>query len=139
MARRAIRSLPREPEAIIPAIIVPVFFFFVNVGSLQKLAQSSGSVTDFKAFQLPVAIIFAVTGVSRASALVTDIQDGYFDRLLVTPVKRPALLLGMMQALGAVYREVIGRHYPAMTAVAVTALVEGAARVEIEATAVIPD
>ncbi len=98
VARRAIRSLPREPEAIIPAIIVPVFFFFVNVGSLQKLAQSSGSVVDFKAFQLPVAIIFAVTGVSRASALVTDIQDGYFDRLLVTPVKRPALLLGLMIA-----------------------------------------
>lgn len=98
VARRAIRSLPREPEAIIPAIIVPVFFFFVNVGSLEKLAQSSGSVADFKAFQLPVAIIFAVTGVSRASALVTDIQDGYFDRLLVTPVKRPALLLGLMIA-----------------------------------------
>lgn len=98
VARRAIRSLPREPEAIIPAIIVPVFFFFVNVGSLEKLAQSSGSVADFKAFQLPVAIIFAVTGVSRASALVTDIQDGYFDRLLVTPVRRPALLLGLMIA-----------------------------------------
>ena len=40
---------------------------------------------DFKAFQLPVAIIFAVTGISRASALVTDIQSGYFDRLLLTP------------------------------------------------------
>ena len=98
VARRAIRSLPREPEAIIPAIIVPVFFFFVNVGSLQKLAQSSGSVTDFKAFQLPVAIIFAVTGVSRASALVTDIQSGYFDRLLLTPTRRPMLLLGLMAA-----------------------------------------
>ena len=47
--------------------------------------------------------------------------------------------LASLKALGAVYREVIGRHYPAMTAVAVTALVEGAARVEIEATAVIPD
>jgi ABC-2 type transport system permease protein len=98
VARRAIRSLPREPEAIIPAIIVPVFFFFVNVGSLEKLAEQGGGVVDFKAFQLPVAIIFAVTGVSRASALVTDIQDGYFDRLLVTPVKRPALLLGLMVA-----------------------------------------
>jgi enamine deaminase RidA (YjgF/YER057c/UK114 family) len=47
--------------------------------------------------------------------------------------------LASLKALGAVYREVIGRHYPAMTAVAVAALVEGAARVEIEATAVIPD
>lgn len=41
--------------------------------------------------------------------------------------------------LGAIYREVIGRHYPAMTAVQVTALMEDQARVEIEVTAVLPD
>jgi ABC-2 type transport system permease protein len=45
-----------------------------------------------------VGIIFAVTGISRASALVTDIQSGYFDRLLLTPVRRPMLLLGLMAA-----------------------------------------
>jgi enamine deaminase RidA (YjgF/YER057c/UK114 family) len=43
------------------------------------------------------------------------------------------------RALGSVYRDVLGRHYPAMTAVEVTALIEDRARVEIEATAVIPD
>ena len=43
------------------------------------------------------------------------------------------------RSLGAAYREVIGRHYPAMTAVAVAALIEDRARVEIEVTAVIPD
>ncbi len=43
------------------------------------------------------------------------------------------------RALGAAYREVMGRHFPAMTAVEVKALIEDAARVEIEATAVIPD
>ena len=41
--------------------------------------------------------------------------------------------------LGRVYREVIGRTFPAMTAVQVAGLMEDAARVEIEATAVIPD
>ena len=41
--------------------------------------------------------------------------------------------------LGAVYREVIGRHFPAMTAVEVNGLIEDGARIEIEATAVIPD
>lgn len=41
--------------------------------------------------------------------------------------------------LGAIYREVIGQHYPAMTAVQVAAFVEEGARVEIEATAVIPE
>jgi len=43
------------------------------------------------------------------------------------------------RALGGVYREIIGRHFPAMTAVEVKALIEDRARVEIEATAVIPD
>ena len=43
------------------------------------------------------------------------------------------------QAIGVAYREIIGRHFPAMTAVAVAALVEDAARVEIEVTAVVPD
>jgi enamine deaminase RidA (YjgF/YER057c/UK114 family) len=42
-------------------------------------------------------------------------------------------------ALGAAYREVIGRNYPAMSAVQVAALMEERARVEIEVTAVIPD
>jgi enamine deaminase RidA (YjgF/YER057c/UK114 family) len=41
--------------------------------------------------------------------------------------------------LGGVYRDVIGRNFPAMTAVQVSGLMEDAARVEIEATAVIPD
>jgi ABC-2 type transport system permease protein len=65
---------------------------------LQDFAEQGGAVIDFKAFQLPVAIVFAVTGVSRASALVTDIQSGYFDRLLLTPIRRPMLLLGLMAA-----------------------------------------
>lgn len=44
-----------------------------------------------------------------------------------------------LKEIGAVYREVIGRYYPAMTAVQVADLVEDEAKVEIEVTAVIPD
>lgn len=43
-----------------------------------------------------------------------------------------------LAAIGAAYREVIGRHYPAMSVVVVTALIEPRAKVEIEATAVVP-
>ncbi|MEY3959716.1 MAG: hypothetical protein RIR14_370 [Pseudomonadota bacterium] len=46
--------------------------------------------------------------------------------------------LASLKGLGAVYKEVIGRHYPAMALVQVVALVEDRAKVEIEATAVIP-
>jgi ABC-2 type transport system permease protein len=97
VAGRALRAVPREPEFMIPAIVVPVFFYFLNIGALEKVAEQGG-VANFKAFQLPVAIVFAVTGISRASALVIDIQNGYFDRLLMTPIRRVALLLGLMLA-----------------------------------------
>ena len=43
-----------------------------------------------------------------------------------------------LKELGAAYRQVMGRHFPAMTLVQVGALVEDEARVEIEATAVLP-
>ena len=97
VAIRALRSIPRDPEAIYPALLIPVFFFAINVGALQDMAERIPGV-DYKAFQLPVAIIFAVTGISRAVTLVTDIQTGYFDRLSLTPVNRLALLLGLTVA-----------------------------------------
>ena len=97
VARRAIRGALRDPAAVVPALVIPVFFFAVNVGSLEAVAQAAGT-RDYHAFQLPVAVIFAVTGVSRANALVADIASGYFERLLLTPVNRLALLLGLMVA-----------------------------------------
>lgn len=47
--------------------------------------------------------------------------------------------LADLKNLGRVYKEIIGKHYPAMAVVQVTALMEDRAKVEIEATAVIPD
>lgn len=46
--------------------------------------------------------------------------------------------LANLKELGRIYREIFGAHYPAMALVQVVRLVEAAARVEIEATAVIP-
>ena len=43
VAGRAVRSIPREPEGVIPAIIIPLFFFTVNIGSLSSIA---GQVAD---------------------------------------------------------------------------------------------
>ena len=47
--------------------------------------------------------------------------------------------LAAAKAVGAAYREMIGSHYPAMSVVEVSGLIEAAARVEIEVTAVVPD
>jgi len=60
--------------------------------------------------------------ITRMTWFITDKQE-YLNRL---------------QDLGKAYQTVMGRHFPAMTMVEVTALIEDRARVEIEATAVLP-
>ncbi len=47
--------------------------------------------------------------------------------------------LGALKEIGEAYRNVIGRHFPAMAAVQVAGLIEDEARLEIEVTAVVPD
>ena len=47
--------------------------------------------------------------------------------------------LGAIKEVGAAYRELIGRHYPAMAVVQVGALIEDEAKLEIETTAVVPE
>ena len=59
VAARSLRALPREPELLIPSFIFPVFFFAVNIGTLQDFAQRGIPGLDYRAFQLPTAIIFA--------------------------------------------------------------------------------
>jgi ABC-2 type transport system permease protein len=97
VAGRALRQIPRELTSVIPAVFIPAFFYLVNFGALENLANHVAGY-DYKAFLLPMAIAFAVTGMSRAPTLVTDIQGGYFDRLCMTPIRRSALLLGLMAA-----------------------------------------
>jgi ABC-2 type transport system permease protein len=98
VAGRALRAIPRDLESIIPPVFIALFFYLVNVGTLQDLTETNIPGFDFKAFQMSTAILLGVTGVSRAYALVLDIQDGYIDRLLMTPIRRLAILLGHLVA-----------------------------------------
>jgi enamine deaminase RidA (YjgF/YER057c/UK114 family) len=54
-------------------------------------------------------------------------------------VTSKAEYLAAATEIGVAYREIIGRHYPAMAAVQVVALIEDHAKVEIEVTAVVPE
>jgi ABC-2 type transport system permease protein len=98
IAGRALRALPRDLEAIVPPVFIALFFFVVNIGTLQKLTERNIAGFDFDAFMMATAVLLGVTGVSRAPAVVLDVQNGYFDRLLLTPVRRVAILLGHMVA-----------------------------------------
>jgi ABC-2 type transport system permease protein len=98
IAGRALRAIPRDMTAVVPPVLIALFFFVVNIGTLQRLTQHNIAGFDFKAFMMATAILLGVTGISRAPALVLDVDNGYFDRLLLTPVRRLAILLGHMVA-----------------------------------------
>ena len=54
-------------------------------------------------------------------------------------VKSRQEYLEQQKEIGKAYREIIGKHYPVMSVVAVSELIEPRAKVEIETTAVIPE
>lgn len=97
VARRASRRLSRDPALLVPALVVPVLFLAVSIGSLQDVAEQAADI-DAKAFLLPVAVLLAVAAPSRAVGLASDVRDGRLDRMLVSPVSRPALLVGSLVA-----------------------------------------
>lgn len=94
---REVRTVWRMPVSFIPGLLVPIFFFFVQVGSLSEFASRSG-LANYEAFQLPVSIMFAAASGGAGLNMVTDIESGYFDKLLLTPTSRLALLIGAMGA-----------------------------------------
>jgi ABC-2 type transport system permease protein len=97
IAGRALRAVPRDPAAVIPPVFIALFFFIVNIATLKKLTGNHPGFS-YTAFEMATAILLGVTGVSRAPALVLDIQTHYLDRLLLTPVRRTAILIGHMAA-----------------------------------------
>ncbi len=93
----------------------------------QQRIVEGGMVTQTRQALANIVAILAVDGaraehIVRLTWYVTDRQQ----------------YLAAGEPLGAVYREIIGRHFPAMSAVEVKALMEPGAVVEIEATAVVP-
>ena len=97
LGRREVRTVMRTPAIAIPNLIVPIFFYYVMVGSLEEFATGAG-IANWEAFQLPVAIMFAVQSGSAGLNLVADIESGYFDKLLLTPASRLSILVGAMGA-----------------------------------------
>jgi ABC-2 type transport system permease protein len=89
--------VPRDPAAVAPPIFIALFFFVVNIATLKKLTGNHPGFS-YTAFEMATAILLGVTGVSRAPALVLDVQTQYLDRLLLTPVRRTAILIGHMAA-----------------------------------------
>jgi ABC-2 type transport system permease protein len=101
LGRRAVREIIRLPAATIPTLFIPLFFLAVNIGQVSKTFPSSTPFLHgqgYAAFQIPVSLLFAVSTVTSGLALVTEIDEGYFDKLLVAPIRRSSIILGRLAA-----------------------------------------
>jgi len=101
LGRRATREIVRYPEATIPTLFIPLFFLVVNIGQVSKTFPSSTPFLEgqgYVAFQLPVSLMFAVATATSGLALVTEIDLGYFDKLLVAPIRRSSIIFGRLTA-----------------------------------------
>jgi ABC-2 type transport system permease protein len=101
LGRRAVREVFRMPEATIPTLFIPLFFLAVNLGQVSKTFPSSTPFLhgqNYAAFQLPVSLIFATATATTGLALVTEIDLGYFDKLLLAPIRRSSIIFGRLTA-----------------------------------------
>jgi ABC-2 type transport system permease protein len=102
LMRRGLRESLRQPAVEISNIFIPMFFFAVTVGAIGHVAGRAFGVDNYVGFQMPVAILQGVAGSAGTGGLatITDIERGYFDKLLLTPAPRMALLIGRLAADG---------------------------------------
>lgn len=96
LAGRGLRTLRREPESALTALLVPLCLFAIEVGALGNVARDALGIEDYKAFQLPVAMLFAATWSSAGVGVIMDMTTGYWDKLCLTPARRGALVVGRL-------------------------------------------
>ena len=95
LMRRSLNEILRVPGAAIPGILAPSIFMLGLTSVFGNLTELRGFGTDdYLAFILPVSLMQAASfsGAATGVNLARDIEQGWFDRLLVAPIPRPALL-----------------------------------------------
>jgi ABC-type multidrug transport system permease subunit len=120
--RRSLNEVLRVRGALLPATIAPVIFMLGISGQFGRLTGLDGFPTDsYLSWIVPLSCLQGAgfAGAATGSNLARDIEQGWFDRLLVAPVPRPLLVIGPI--LGAVTRSLV----PA-TVVLVVGLIIGA-------------
>ena len=98
IARRNLITIFRTPSALLPPAAISLFFLVIYNSTL---GRASGFIPElgsnsYLGFILPLSIVSSSLSASGVAAqnLVRDIESGYFDKLLLTPISRSALLLG---------------------------------------------
>jgi ABC-2 type transport system permease protein len=106
--RRSLNEVLRVRGALLPATIAPVIFMLGITGQFGRLTGLEGFPTDsYISWIVPLSCLQGAgfAGAATGSNLARDIEQGWFDRLLVAPVARPLLLVGPI--LGAITRSLV--------------------------------
>ncbi len=102
LGERALREARRAPDALLPTLLIPLFFLVVNVGQAARIFPSGSTPflngQNYAAFQLPSTLLLAASFGTSALYLVEEIENGYFDKLRAAPVSRWSLALGRLSA-----------------------------------------
>ena len=105
LARRALTTTLRRPQFLAPLVIFPSLFLAINTGGLHRSTDLPGfpHVHGFLDFQLAAAMCQSLMlgGVGAGIATALEIEGGFFDRLVASPIPRVAIPLGRIMA-GAV-------------------------------------
>ncbi len=100
MSRRAIIAVYRQPSIVVPSLLFPLFFTALGTAAFGRAIDIPGfpEVDSFLDFALAGAIVQGILFGSTvsAAALATDIENGFFDRLLVAPTSRTGILVGRL-------------------------------------------
>jgi ABC-2 type transport system permease protein len=104
LGERAVREAKRTPDAILPTLLIPIFFLLVNTGQAAKIFPTGSTPflegQSYAAFQLPATVLLAASFGVAALYLVEEIENGYFDKLRATPIPRGSIALGRLSAEG---------------------------------------
>ncbi len=101
LTRRSVRGRLRQPAALTPSFVFPLFFAALGSASFSRIAQRpdfADIAPSFLNYAVAGAIVQGVLFASTSAAgdLATDIEQGFFERLLASPVTRTSILLGRL-------------------------------------------
>jgi ABC-2 type transport system permease protein len=102
LARRTLRGALRRPQFLAPLVIMPTLFLAINTGGLHRTTNLPGfpHVDGFLDFQLAGAMTQSLLlgGVMQGIATALEIEGGFFDRLVASPIPRVSIVLGRILA-----------------------------------------
>lgn len=97
LARRSVVRTLRQPGAIVPSVVFPLFFLAVVSAGARSAARLPGFPTDsyFKFYLAgPFLLGTLLAGVNGGTDLAVDVESGFMNRLALTPVRRLGVIAG---------------------------------------------